>query len=186
MAVFSEESRLLIEHWNTVEEIFEAEKRLRMEINSILLSVKPEIAGQEWWQTGWKFVEHGESQVYISNRNWQVDDDYVVWIGIENFNPEAVFGMEAPSSLYVWVSGKRNDLAQMLTDKIQQIDAELLGELDNRQSGYVVRQAVKKYLLGETEHYGDAVKEQIMNFFVHYAKVVWKLDSEIRRYLKKK
>ncbi len=94
--------------------------------------------------------------------------------------------MEKPPLLYVWVSGKRDDLAEVLVNRIPQIDPELPGELEDGQDGYVLGQDVKKYLPGEMEHYGDTVKEQIMDFLFHYAKVVWKLDAKIRSYLKKK
>ncbi len=78
MTAFSEESKLLIEHWDTVEEIFEAEKRLRVELSRFLLSIKAELVKQNWWRAGWKFNQYDDSQVYISHNNWRAGSDYVV------------------------------------------------------------------------------------------------------------
>ncbi len=183
MTLFSEESKLLIENWDAVEGILEAEKQLHVELSSVLRSVEPELVARDWWQAGWAFVLSDE-QAYISKHCWQVEDNYAVWIGIENFSPESIFGMETPPSLYVWVSGKRNDLAQMLAEKIRKSKSKLLGEIDNRVSGYVVRLAVKKYLPGDLDHYVQDVKTQVIGFLTHYAEVLSQFDSEIKTYLK--
>ena len=183
MSVFSEESILLAKNWDTVEDIFKAEKRLRGELSSLLLSIEPKLTRHDWWRDGWSFVPCQESQVYISNQNWWVDDDFAVWIGVEGFTPQAIFGMESPPTLYVWVAGKHYDLAQMLAEEIEKSESEPLGEIDHRTSGYVVKHAVRKCLPEGIEEFGEVVRKQIADFFVYYAKVLWGLDAVIRSYL---
>ena len=49
-------------------------------------------------------------QVYITRHEWERGDNYLVWIGIENFSEESIFVTEGFPSLYDWVS--RNDAIQ--------------------------------------------------------------------------
>ena len=182
MKKFSEESILLVKNWDTVQDIFEAEKQLRKELSSLLFSVESELTQNGWWQEGWIFVRYQESQVYISNQDWRSNDEFAVWIGIEGLVPECIFGMGSPSTLYVWVSEK--PLAQMLVEQLEEGEYEILGVIDHRSSGYVVRHAVRKYLPGEDiEKFGEIVRNQILDFFVHYAKIIGRSDKIIKSYL---
>lgn len=95
MTRLSEESLLLIENWDTVEDILKAVDRLKGEISSVLHSVESELVTQDWWQDGWCFVPHRNNQVYISKESWR-SKGYVVWIGVERFDPERLFGSSPP------------------------------------------------------------------------------------------
>jgi hypothetical protein len=181
--MLSEESLLLVKNWDTVEEIRRAEKQLRRELSSILRSLKPELVEKDWWENGWFFVEHRENQVYIGNQSWRENDNFLVWIGVEKFDPERISGGESPPILYVWVWGKHYDLAQMLIQWIGESKHEVLGELDLASNAYVVRSTLRRCLPEEAEAFGEAVREQIMTFFAHYAKVLWSFDAEIRAYI---
>lgn len=181
--MFSEESILLVKNWDTVRDIFEAEKQLRRELSYLLLTIESELIRNDWWRDAWVFVKYQESQVYISNQNWRSNDELVVWIGVEGFVPERIFGMELPPTLYVWVSGKRYDLAQMLAEQIEKSEYEILGEIDHRSSGYVVKHAVRKCLPEEIEEFGEFVHKQILDFFIHYAKTIGRFDRIIKNYL---
>jgi len=80
MSIFSEESKLLAKNWDTVEDIFNAEKRLRKEMSSLLLSIESELVKNNWWwRDGWVFNQYQESQVYISNQHWQINDTFAIW-----------------------------------------------------------------------------------------------------------
>jgi hypothetical protein len=184
MSWLSEESLLLAKNWDTVEEIFEAEQRLRRELATLLHSVEREVSKRDWWQRGWVFVRHHDTQVYISHSKWQVDDVYTVWIGVEDFTPRSVFGMDSPPTLYVWVTRKQYELAQALAREIEEIEAEVLGELDHRISGYVVKHSVSKCLPEEVDEFAARTRHQIAEFFAHYAQVLWQLDGVIEDYLK--
>jgi hypothetical protein len=183
MSWLSEESLLLAKNWDTVEAIFEAEQRLRRELTSILHTVEQELSKREWWKDGWVFVRHQDSQVYVSQVKWQVGDVYTVWIGVEGFAPRAIFGMESPPMLYVWVARKEYELAQALAREIEKIEEEVLGELDHRATGYVVKHGVSKCLPEEVDGYAERVCHQIVEFFAHYAQVLWQLDGIIEDYL---
>ena len=79
---------------------------------------------------------------------------------------------------------KRYDVAQMLSRQFEEGKHEVLGELDRTpQSPYVVRQAVLKCLPEEIEEFEKAVRQQILDFFVHYANITRSLDEAIQGYL---
>ena len=181
METFSEESLLLIKHWDTVQDILDAEKRLRGEFQSVLVSLEPELAKNDWWSDGWAFVKQG---VYISNEAWRSGDDYVIWIGVEGFTAERLFGIESPPLLYVWVSGRRHDLVRILTGQIGRSESEVLGEIDHSlSSGYVVRKPVQKCLSEQIGDFDQIIRRPILDFLVHYAKVLRSFDRAIRDHL---
>jgi hypothetical protein len=187
MSVFSEESLLLIKNWDTVEDILKAHERLGEELASLLLSIESELARYDWWsRDGWTFVPYQRLQVYISNQKWRLPSgNFAVWIGVEGFTSSAIFGMGSPPTLYVWVGGKQYDLARILAERIEESEGEVLGDIDRRESGYAVKHAVRKCLPEEAEGFDEVVRSQISDFFVHYAKVLWRLDAVIEAYLAK-
>ncbi len=178
--MFSEESLLLIENWDTVEDMLAAVEGLRDELFAILESLHADLKGTDWWRDGWTFARTGKTQVYMSNEAWRCDDEYAVYIGVEGFSPEGVFGSAAPPSLYIWVSGERYELVQRLAEAIEGGGREVIGEIDRKpSSGSVVRQPVRKCLPGEVETYAVIVRKQILSFFEHYALVLDDLDGVI-------
>ena len=147
---------------------------------SLLHSIESELAEHEWWQDGWVFVRYSEGQVYISHRVWQVADQFAVWIGVEGFIPDKIFGLESAPDLYVWVTHHcGGGLAQKLAQELEKLEEEPLGEIDHRASRYVVRHSVRKCLPEEAEGFGQTVCRQIADFFTHYARVLRGLDEVI-------
>ena len=174
MVWLSEESLLLAKNWETVDDILRAKKRLCEEMSSLLLSLERELIQQHWWGDGWTFVRYQEAQVYISHQEWWSEGQFLVWIGVEGFTPERVFGTESPPTLYVWIANRQHDLAQLLAEAIEEKTGDVLGEIDRRATGYVIKHAVLKCLPGEVEGYAEAVHQQIIEFFAYYAKVLQK------------
>jgi hypothetical protein len=150
MKKFSEESILLVKNWDTVRDIFEAEKQLGEDLSSLLFSMESELKKKDWWRDGWAFVKAEKGEVYISNEKWRSNDKFVVWIGVEGFVPESVFGRKASPTLYVYVPEKRYyDLAEMLAEEFDKGEYEIVGEIDHRSKNYVVKHTVRKWLAGE-------------------------------------
>lgn len=187
---FSEESLLVAKNWETVADIVKAVEKLRNELAKLLRSLEADLVKQDWWNEGWEAVENSVSEAYIANERWDLGStysDYAVWIGVEGFSPERIFGQETPPILYVWVSNRRNDLAQRLAKELGQSgDWEILGEIDTRATGYVVRDYVQKCLPEEVETYGEIIRPQIIEFLSHYADVMMQLAPIIQNYLKVK
>ena len=99
MSWLSEESLLLAKNWETVEDILRARRRMRGELSQLLLSIESELSQHEWWEDGWRFIEHREDQVYISREHWRVGRGFLIWIGVERFGPERVFGTASSPQL---------------------------------------------------------------------------------------
>jgi len=183
MSWLPEESLLLAKNWETVEDILAAVQRLQGELTQVLLSVGRELSEQSWWDDGWRLIEQGNAQVYISSEKWRVGDGFLMWIGVEQFTPKAVFGSDSPAQLYVWVADREYDLAHRLAAAILDDADEPLGDIDHGANGYVVKQLVGKCFAGEVEGYDERVRRQIAGFFAHYAEVLSGLDGMIQEHI---
>jgi hypothetical protein len=185
MTVFTKESLLIAKNWDTIEDIHKAEQQLRQDLSNLLLSLKTDLTRFEWWSDDWNFKQPDETQIYISNKIWKNTKGsyYTLWVGIEDFEPENIFGMAAVPTLYVWVYGRR-DLAQALATELNHSKWEVLGELDTRANDYVVKKRVKKCLPEEVETYPDTARQQIVDFMAHYANILIELDPIIQEHLK--
>jgi len=186
MGVISEESRFLLRNWDVVEEVLRAVERAERELSALLMGVERDLERRSWWGEGWVFERHQSAQVYISNREWRVGEGYAIWIGVERFTLSGLFGGGAPPILYVWVSGKRYDLVEVLVEMVEEGSGEVLGEVNRRaDSGYVVRKMVRKYLPEEVEGFEEEVRGDIVEFFEHYARLLWGFNDRIRNYLER-
>ena len=103
--MFTEETKLLIEHWPAVEEIIQAEGQLRTQLTEFLLTLKGDLIKQDWWSDNWNFIKQNDHQVYIAHNNWRRNkSEFVIWIGIEFFRSSELFGKGGFSQLYVWTA----------------------------------------------------------------------------------
>jgi len=186
MTRLSEESLLLVENWETVEDILKAVDRLKAELSSVLHSVESELMEQDWWQDGWCFVSHRDNGVYISKESWKLTKNYLIWIGVKGFDPEPLFGTASPAQFYVWVLKKHRALAGALAQAIEETEEteeDVLGEMYQTQSGYLVKHPVPKYLPGEIDGFEETVSGDIVEFFGHWAQVLSRLDETIQDYI---
>lgn len=183
MKWLSEESRLLVENWETVEDIFQAVERLQAELSSLLGSTKDRLAEVHWWRDEWRFVPHTSAQVYISRADWWVDGAFLIWIGVEGFTPKAVFGGDSSPQLYVWVQNNQNDLAQVLAEAVETGGVDTLGNVDHSQSAYIVKHALAECLPGRVDGFEEDVTRQIVDFFGHWAQVLSRFNGMVRRYI---
>ena len=181
MTEFSEEDRLLIEDWDTVEDLLEAVEALREKLFAVLESIGPDLRATDWWHDGWVLVGKRKEELYMSNQAWRSDGDYAVWIGVEEFTPDAVFGSGTPPVLYVWVSGKRYELKRQIAEAIVSGEHDMAGEVDRDPgSVFVVRTWLSKCLPEDVGSYADTVREETVAFFAHYANVLTGLDDIIQ------
>ena len=184
MSWLSEESVLLAKNWEVVQDILGSVEAFKGELTSLLLSLKTILTGKEWWRDGWVFVTAQAAQVYIANRNWHIEIEHPIWIGVEKFDIDNVFGTAPAPQLYVWVGGSHRDLGRLLSEWIAESDYEVLGEISFGANGYVIRGHVRKCLSeDELGTFDDAAREQIVGFIAHYAQALWSFDAEIRRYV---
>ena len=181
MSTFSEESLLLIEHWNTVGDILKARDRLAEELIAVLLSLEPELQVTDWWSDEWRFRKHRGGQVYISNQGWKRGERAAIWIGVEHVDPEHVFAPRSPANLYVYVNGSNDDLLAALVERLQDAGEALPSEVDTRMSNYyAVQQDIRPYVGGDVEVYVSELKAEILGFFGTYATYLWSIEDVIQ------
>lgn len=188
--MFAEESVLVAQNWEIVEDIMQATEKLQQDLTSMLYSIEDDLAQQSWWAGGWNFEQHGDSQIYISNKRWLIEehDNYALWVGVENVTPKHIFGLEPPPNLYVWVWDRQRwpDLVSRLINELSQAKYEIIGEPETRTNSYVIRGPLKKYRPGvDVETYGQEVQQEIIEFFSCYASILLELDSTIQNHIKK-
>ncbi len=185
MGYFSEESMLLIRNWDAVHDILHAEKQLRNELYNLFHSIEADLSHNEWWQDGWVFFKNAaSSEVYISRRNWRAEDEFIIWIGVEGCIPDRIFGDESPANCYVYIPGKRYELATKLAKWVAEGEDTVLGQVDSRSSsGYVIRHAIRQCLPEEVDGFEEVIRSQIVHFFTHYANTLTSLDETIQEYL---
>ena len=104
----------------------------------------------------------------------------MLWIGVETFTPERLFGTESPPRLYVWVTSDGCDLAQPLAQAIEERGTDVLGDVDHSQSRYVVKHPIQKCPPGDVAGVDAVVSQQMVAFFSHYAEVLTRLDDLIQ------
>ncbi|MGB9457182.1 MAG: hypothetical protein WCB12_14135 [Bryobacteraceae bacterium] len=143
MITLSEESRFLLKNWDRVAELMEATGTCQSELADYLHSVKGILRA---WDEELQFMPAGDSQCYISRKEWQEADAYVIWIGVENFTPDAIFSATSPPSCYLWVESPRaTEIAEGLLAYVKR-DAELKGLLATGTSGQKTRYLIQKKL----------------------------------------
>ncbi len=165
---FSESSRLLVENWEIVKEIREAEGMLAGEVRDFLFSIEGALGEYPWWDNQWVFVRYQDSQVFIAREEWRLgEDEYAFWIGVERFAPESLFGTDPAAQLYMWVSSNAADLVSPLRRVLTERD-DLVGEVGTKSNRYVVAMPLRKCLPDELDAFDDIYGETILRFFDCY------------------
>lgn len=183
--MLSNETALLAEHWDAVEDVFATEQKLRAELTGFLNSLQHTVKKEKWWSDDWHFKLQDHEQAYIAHTKWRTKSDFVLWIGVERFSPNVLFGRESAPALYLWVK----DNAQ-LTEELRRLvkDKQLLipGELAEKPHGYVARQFIPKCLAPEVKRFEEFVGKPIIDFFSACAAQEKLLSSKVAQYLKEK
>lgn len=165
---FSEASRLIVKDWDVVKEINRAQAELAGELRDFLFSIESQLDAYPWWDQGWVFKRLQDNQVYVTHREWQRDEEYAIWIGVEGFTPDALFGTDSYASLYVYVTGSRSALVASLRQSLAGREG-ILGDVRVKGgSGYVVKSALRKCLPDELDTFADVVGQPILDFLEYY------------------
>ena len=166
---FSDASRLLVQNWDVVKEVHKAEGELSARLRDFLFAFEQRFAKCQWWGADWRFIREADTQIYIGHNAWKRTDGYAIWIGVENFSAEALFGTDTFASLYVWVEGKRPQLVSALRRTLED-ETDIIGGIQTRgNSAYVVITPLRKCLPEELDTFDDVVGTPIVDFFSSYA-----------------
>lgn len=113
MSIFKEESQFVLANWDRVQELIAAVDVCRSEMGLYLGSLETLLRNKPWWEEGLRFVKKAPAQVYITRADW-ADNEDVIWIGVESFTIESVFGGTLPPRCYLWLAKRAGELAGSL------------------------------------------------------------------------
>jgi hypothetical protein len=184
MKGFSEESVLIATHWTTVLKIMEARERIARELQAILSSVEADLKTLPWWGPGWRSWPDGDLGFFVSNLDWHSDEGgEVVWLGVYDFDPDHVFGIQTPPHLYVGFPEGCEDLKLALLGHWG--SQREVGIRCDEDSPYPIVQDLPKCLEEESavRAYPQVVREQMLDFFTRYATRLMDADELIREHL---
>ena len=167
---FSQASRLIVRNLNIVKEIHKAEGELAECLRKFLFTFKSRFEQCRWWGDKWHLKLENDTQIYLAHSAWKRADEYAIWIGIESFSVEAVFGTDPTSALlYVWVSGQRPQLVSALRRNLGE-ETDIKGDVQTKaNSAYVVQKRLRKCLPEELDTFDDVVVAPVLDFFSCYA-----------------
>jgi hypothetical protein len=166
--IFSEESRFLLKEWDRVAEIRNATDACYSEMLDYLHSVKGVLRAERWWDEDLQFVPLDNYQCYVSKKEWRVGDSDVIWIGVEEFTPDAIFSAISPPSCYLWVqSPHAAEIADGLLAYVKR-DSELRRFATGRagqKTRYVLQKKLRRWYPEELEDFVSGVPlREIVDF----------------------
>ena len=167
--VFSKGVRLLIQNWDLLDEIQRAKEDLGRTVSEALLSLQGSLKKEDWWSSEWTFENYSEAQVWLWHSSWAVDSATLLWLGVENFTPNSIFGGTGSPQAYLYISGSENrDLLRPLTEFVEGLEGKP-GEADQKGTNlYVVRKATPKCLFEELDRFDEITLDPILRFFRFY------------------
>ena len=157
---FSKEDIFFIQNWEIIEKLYSSKENFEREFSKVLYSIEEILVKQDWWNKGLVFKKNTKSEVYISRENWRLNDEYSIWIGVQDFTPQQMLGSDFPAICYLWVTGDKedkimNDLSRIFKNKGQFEDYLVNSD------GYVLEKPLKKYTEEEYKKFisGASLKE---------------------------
>ena len=187
MSKFSEESLLLIRNWDAYRDIVEAGNNLKPELRALIPDIKKRLQGQKWWNNKWVMADQQENPDAIQICFWDsrdTDDGRMIWVGVENLTPDAVFGNSLPT-MFVWICDKLPDLKAELKRIIRAGGNPIVGEWDASQnSQYIIRKSMSTCLPEEIDRLEDMIFDQLAEFCGYYAQFSDQFNKAVQKQLK--
>jgi len=158
---FSEDSAFLIQNWSQVEKFHTAENNLRKEVSNLLHSLEGTLSDKHWWDHKLSFYSKSQDQVYVSRSDWTFRNNNLIWIGVENFTIERLFGSGFPPRcfLYCLNVGDREKIRSELLKTMRQ--DKYFRDFFTDKKGYVLIKPIKKYTDAQYQAFidGEALEE---------------------------
>jgi hypothetical protein len=183
---YSEEIRLIIKNWEIIENLNEKVVELGKLCTKELYSINEILSHKRWWRNGWIFIEQDQGEIYIAKKEYRIREEDSIWIGIENFDPDHIFGNQDPPNLYLYLPGNRPSLHKGIMNILFTKESKVIGEVVEKGNTYLLKENVKKYLGERIETYMKEVKEQVIKFLEYYALQINESGKEIRKIIIKK
>ena len=184
MSKFSEESLLLIRNWDAYKDILKSGEHLKTELNSVRSAIEGRLRKQDWWNDRWVFWKNDPTQIAFTDSRWEIEDGHLIWVGLEGFAPDAVFGDDPPPFMYVWISGKRPELKVELQRIIKVSGKTIVGDFPKAQTSYVVEKSLSKCLPEQVDKLEDMMFFPLADFCEFYSQFFEEFNKAAQKHLK--
>ena len=182
---FSEGSKLLLGNWEAYQDVLKADKRLRTELQQMLMSIESRLRKSDFWNSKWHAQPTGTAQLYIWHDNWALEKETLIWVGVERASLEGVLADDEPALAYIWVSKSQ---ATSLTDSLRRMfdknGTDGHGETVTGKNGYVLQQVLPKCLPEDIDRFESVFLEPLFAFLAHYAKYEPDISRLVQDYAK--
>lgn len=182
---FSEESLLIIRNWDAYQDIRKAGERLKTEVNSVRSAIAGRLRKQAWWNARWVLYKDDPDFLSFTDGRWEAEDDHLIWVGVEGFNPDSLFADGSAPSMYVWITGKRPELKAELQRIIKAGANPAMGDLSSSKDGYVVKKNLSKCLPEQIDKLEDMLFSPLAEFCEFYTRLFDEFDKAAQKHLKR-
>lgn len=181
---FSEESKLLLNNWEAYHDIKSAGEKLPKELSKYLELLFNKFKTSSWWSSEWHVGLKDGDQAYIFHDEWRDNKGVAfVWIGLEQFTPERVFGEEGSALLYVWVRDDQDhELVRKLRDKLPVYGSSGPSQGKEPPKYYVSICSLPNCLPEEHDSIDDAISNAVRTFVEFYASQRAVITGEVLAY----
>lgn len=180
----SEESLLLIRNWDAYQDILKSGERLKTELNAVRSAIEGRMRKQDWWNAKWVLFKNDAEQIAFTDSRWEIEDGHLIWVGVEGWKADALFGDASPPFMYVWIDGKQPELKAELQRVIKASGKAMLGDFPKAQTSYVVEKSLSKCLPEEIDKLEDLVLSPLSEFCEFYSRFFDEFDRVAQKHLK--
>jgi hypothetical protein len=126
------------------------------------------LRAERWWDEDLQFEPFDNHQCYVHKKEWHDGDSHVIWIGVQNFTPDAIFNATSPPICYLWLECRAAEIADTLVAYVEQ-DSELKRLLATGTSGqktrYLLQKKLRRWYPQELEEFASgAPLREIVDF----------------------
>ncbi|MGA2383894.1 MAG: hypothetical protein ABSG61_10740 [Gemmatimonadales bacterium] len=170
---------MLVKSWGAVAQVLAAEKRLGSELEAFLRKLFEDLRLKldDDWDLRTLDDAH---QMYLARRRWRAPTEYAVWVGVERFGPEQLFGKDDFASIYLWVQIGGN-LVSVLAEAVRCAHPEIT-DVPSKRSRYAAERKVPKLAAAEAlDQYLPSLHDYISEWLTRFARVAMSHEEAILR-----
>lgn len=175
---FSEESIFVLKNWDIIQKLKLSEVKLKDEFTKYLCSLEDNLKKEKWWNKNLVFEKFDRQQVFISRKEWKYDNEYAIWIGVENFTLETFLDPDKPNAQsYLWVQGPNQE--KLFADLLKKYErkeifkefiANAQKEKPTEEGRYVLINYLRKYTEEESE---EIISGKLLNEIADFIRNVY-------------
>ncbi len=181
---FSEESLLIIRNWDAYQDILKSGERLKKELSGVRSAIEGRLRKQEWWNDKWALFKNDPEQIAFTDSRWEIEGGHLIWVGVYDLKPDAIFADASPPYMYVWIDGKRPELKAELQRIIKTSGKPMVGDFPKAQNGNVVEMSLSKCLPEQIDKLEDMMFTPLADFCEFYSQFFEEFNTAAQKHLK--